>query len=85
MSLILFLLFGLVIGALARLIVPGSEPGGWIVTMLFGIGGSFFGAFLGRFLGVYREGEPAGFLLSLLGAICLVAAYHALWRRARTI
>jgi uncharacterized membrane protein YeaQ/YmgE (transglycosylase-associated protein family) len=80
-SLILFLLFGLIVGAIARLIVPGREPGGWIVSMLIGIVGSFVGGFLGRALGLYREGEPAGFFMSLVGAVLLVAAYHAMTRR----
>jgi uncharacterized membrane protein YeaQ/YmgE (transglycosylase-associated protein family) len=82
MSIILFLVFGLVVGALARLIVPGREPGGWGISMLLGIAGSFLGGFLGRLAGLYREGEPAGFIMSLIGAIVLVAGYHALSRRA---
>jgi len=82
MSIILFLVFGLVVGALARLIVPGREPGGWGISMLLGIAGSFLGGFLGRVVGLYREGEPAGFIMSLIGAIVLVAGYHVLARRA---
>jgi len=81
MHLILFLLFGLIVGAIARLIVPGREPGGWIISMLIGVVGSFLGGFLGRAIGLYREGEPAGFVMSLLGAIILVVAYHAITRR----
>jgi uncharacterized membrane protein YeaQ/YmgE (transglycosylase-associated protein family) len=85
MNLILFLLFGLIVGALARFIVPGREPGGWIVSILIGIAGSFIGGFLGRALGFYREGEPAGFLMSLLGAVFLVVAYHAVAGRRRLV
>ena len=85
MHLILFLIFGLVVGALARLIVPGREAGGWLVSMLLGVAGSFAGGFVGRALGIYREGEPAGFVMSLLGAIVLVVAYHAITRRRRLI
>lgn len=81
MHFILFLVFGLVVGALARLIVPGKEPGGWVVSMLIGIAGSMLGGFIGRGLSIYREGEPAGFVMSLLGAIILVAAYHAIAKR----
>jgi uncharacterized membrane protein YeaQ/YmgE (transglycosylase-associated protein family) len=77
MSFILFLLFGLIVGALARLIVPGREPGGWVVSMLIGVVGSVVGGLLGRAVGFYREGETAGFLMALLGAVLLVAAYHA--------
>lgn len=83
MDFILFLLFGLVVGALARLIVPGKEPGGWGVSMIIGILGSFLGGFMGRIVFLYREGEPAGFVMSLLGAILLVVGYQALIGRRR--
>jgi len=85
MNLILFLLFGLIVGALARFIVPGREPGGWIVSILIGVAGSFIGGFLGRALGFYREGEPAGFVMSLVGAVLLVVAYHAVAGRRRLV
>ncbi len=81
MSIILFLVFGLIVGALARLIVPGREPGGWVVSMVLGVVGSFLGGFLGRAFLSYREGEPAGFIMSLLGAIIVVVAYHAIAKR----
>lgn len=81
MSILLFLVFGLVVGAIARLIVPGREPGGWVVSMILGVLGSFLGGYLGRGLGWYRDGEPAGFLMSLLGAVILVVIYHAITRR----
>ncbi len=81
MHTILFLVFGLIVGALARVVVPGKDPGGWIVSMVLGVVGSFLGAFLGRALSIYREGEPAGFVMSLLGAIIVVVAYHAIARR----
>jgi len=85
MHLIMFLIFGLVVGALARLIVPGREPGGWVVSMVLGVLGSFLGGYLGQALNLYREGEPAGFLMSLLGAVVLVVGYHAIMRaRNRT-
>jgi len=76
MHLIAFLLFGLFIGAVARLIVPGKEPGGWVVSLLLGVGGAYLGAFVGRAMGLYHQGQSAGFVMSLLGAIVLVAAYH---------
>ena len=81
MQIILFLVFGLIVGAIARVIVPGKDPGGWIVSMVLGVIGSFLGGFLGRALSIYREGEPAGFVMSLLGAIIVVVAYHAIARR----
>lgn len=84
MSILLFLLFGLVVGALARLIVPGREPGGWVVSMGLGVAGALLGGFLGRVMGFYREGEPAGFIMSLIGAVLVVGVYQALTRRTAT-
>jgi uncharacterized membrane protein YeaQ/YmgE (transglycosylase-associated protein family) len=83
MHLILFLLFGLIVGAIARFLVPGREPGGGLVSMGIGIAGSFLGGFLGRALGLYQEGEPTGFFMALLGAIILVVGYHAVRMRRR--
>ena len=81
MHFLLFLLLGLVVGALARLIVPGREPGGWIVSMALGVAGAFAGGLFGWALGFYREGEPAGFIMSLLGAIVMVIAHQAITHR----
>jgi uncharacterized membrane protein YeaQ/YmgE (transglycosylase-associated protein family) len=85
MHLLIFLAFGLIVGAVARLLVPGREPGGWIISMLLGVAGSFLGGFLGRAMGLYQEGEPAGFFMSLVGAVIVVAAYAALARRRATV
>ena len=76
MHIIVFLLFGLLVGTMARWIVPGREPGGWIISILLGLGGSLLGGYFGRVVGMYREGQPAGFVMSLLGAVALVAVYH---------
>ena len=82
MSIILFLLFGLIVGAIARFIVPGSERGGWAISMVLGVAGSLLGALVGRALGVYDETQTTGgFFMSLLGAVVLVAGYHAVARR----
>jgi uncharacterized membrane protein YeaQ/YmgE (transglycosylase-associated protein family) len=81
MHMILFLIFGLIVGALARFLVRGREPGGWVVSTLLGVAGSFTGAFLGRELGLYRSGEPAGFVMSVLGAVLLLVLYHVVTRR----
>jgi len=70
------LIIGLVVGALAKLIMPGRDPGGIIVTMLIGIAGSFIATFLGRALGWYRNGQGAGFIASLIGAIVLLWIYR---------
>ena len=73
---------GLVVGALARLIMPGKDPGGIWVTMLLGIAGSFVGTWLGRLVGHYEAGDRAGFIMSLIGALVLLAVYHFFKRRA---
>ncbi len=84
MELITWIIFGLVIGALAKLIMPGRDPGGIIVTILLGIAGALLGGFVGRALGFYRPGEPAGWIMSILGAVLLLIIYRAVaGRRAR--
>lgn len=76
----------MVVGALAKLIMPGKDPGGIFVTMLLGIAGAFLGTFLGRFIGHYGPDQSAGFLMSLLGAIILLGLYHLIQRsRSRTV
>jgi uncharacterized membrane protein YeaQ/YmgE (transglycosylase-associated protein family) len=84
MGVIGWIIFGLIVGAIAKLLMPGKDPGGFIVTILLGIVGALLGGFLGRALGWYREGEAAGFLMSLVGAVILLAIYRmAISRRAR--
>ena len=81
MGFITMLIVGLVIGALAKLVMPGRDPGGIIITILLGIVGSIVAGFLGRSLGWYREGEPAGFIASIIGAIIVLALYRAVTGR----
>jgi uncharacterized membrane protein YeaQ/YmgE (transglycosylase-associated protein family) len=81
MHLIWTLLIGLVIGAVAKLLMPGKDPGGIIVTMLIGIAGSFIATYAGRALGWYQEGQSAGFIMSVLGAIVLLGLYHLIRRK----
>jgi uncharacterized membrane protein YeaQ/YmgE (transglycosylase-associated protein family) len=76
-----WIVFGLIVGALAKLVMPGRDPGGIIVTMLLGIAGALLGGFLGRALGLYGPGEAAGFLMSFLGAVILLALYRMMVRR----
>jgi uncharacterized membrane protein YeaQ/YmgE (transglycosylase-associated protein family) len=70
-----------VVGALAKLVMPGRDPGGIIVTMLLGIAGALLGGFLGRAMGLYGPGEAAGFLMSFLGAVILLMLYRMMMRR----
>ncbi len=81
LSLLWTAIIGLVVGALAKLIMPGKDPGGIWVTMLIGIAGSFVGTFLGRLVGHYQPGESAGFIMSLVGALILLAIYHFIKRK----
>ena len=76
-----WILFGLIVGALAKLVMPGRDPGGIIVTMLIGIAGSMLGGFMGRAAGLYGPGEAAGFLMSFLGAVILLMLYRMMVRR----
>lgn len=78
------LLVGLVVGAIAKFLMPGRDPGGIIVTMLIGVAGSFLAHFIGAQAGWYNEGEPAGFIASVVGAVVLLAIYRAVTGR-RTI
>ena len=71
-----WILFGLIVGAIAKLLMPGSDPGGIIVTMLIGIVGSLIGGFIGRALGWYGPNQGAGFLMSLVGAVILLWIYR---------
>jgi uncharacterized membrane protein YeaQ/YmgE (transglycosylase-associated protein family) len=77
------LIIGLIVGAIAKLIMPGKDPGGIIVTMLIGIAGAFIAGLLGRALGWYGEGEPAGFIASVVGAILLLIIYRLVTRNRR--
>ena len=84
MMLIWTLIIGLIVGAVAKLLMPGKDPGGIIVTMLLGIAGSFVGTFIGRALGLYRDGNSAGFIVSVIGAIILLWIYRMFRTRKAT-
>jgi len=77
-----WILFGLVVGIIAKLLMPGRDPGGFIITALLGIAGAVIGGFVGRAMGLYAPGEPAGFLMSTAGAVILLFIYHMLRRPA---
>ena len=76
MHLLWMCIVGLVAGALAKLIMPGKDPGGILITMLLGIAGSVVAGFLGRVLGLYEPGQGAGLIMSVLGAILILAIYR---------
>ena len=83
MGILGWLLFGLVIGALAKFVMPGRDGGGIFVTIILGIVGAMLGGFLGRALGLYQQNEPAGFIGALVGAIVVLAIYRMATGRRR--
>jgi uncharacterized membrane protein YeaQ/YmgE (transglycosylase-associated protein family) len=76
------IIFGLIVGFVAKLLMPGKDPGGFIITILLGIVGSVVGRWLGQALGLYGPDEAAGFLMSLVGAVLLLAIYRAVTKRS---
>ena len=78
MTIIWTIIIGFVIGLIARALMPGRDPAGFIITTVLGIAGALVGSFLGRVLGLYLAGEPASLLMSVLGAILLLVAYRYL-------
>ena len=76
-----WILIGLIAGALAKLIMPGKDPGGCIVTILLGIGGALLAGFVGNAVGWYSQGQSGGFIAATLGAIVILWIYRLLNRR----
>jgi uncharacterized membrane protein YeaQ/YmgE (transglycosylase-associated protein family) len=81
MSILIWIVFGLVVGIIAKLLMPGRDPGGFIVTTLLGIAGALLGGFIGRAMGLYAENQSAGWLMSIAGAILLLVIYRMMVRR----
>jgi uncharacterized membrane protein YeaQ/YmgE (transglycosylase-associated protein family) len=80
-SILTTLIIGLLVGAVAKLLMPGKDPGGWIVTILLGIAGALLAGYLGQAVGWYQPGQPAGFIASVVGAIVLLLLYRLLFKR----
>ena len=76
MDILLWIVFGLLVGVVAKFILPGRDPGGIVVTIVLGIVGAMVGGWLGRVLGFYRPGEVAGFIMAVVGAIVILALYR---------
>jgi len=82
MHLLWTLIIGLIIGAVAKLLMPGKDPGGIIITMLLGVAGSLVATYLGQAIGWYGPGSPAGFIASVIGAMLLLFIYRMFARRS---
>jgi uncharacterized membrane protein YeaQ/YmgE (transglycosylase-associated protein family) len=85
LSFLSLILFGLVVGVIAKLLMPGRDPGGFIVTILLGIAGAVIGGYVGRLMGFYGPNEGAGFFMALLGAVLLLALYRLTIRRKTVV
>ena len=81
MVILSWILFGLVVDVIAKLLMPGRDPGGFVITILLGIAGALFGGFIGRAMGFYGDNQGAGWIMSILGAIVLLALYRMMARR----
>jgi uncharacterized membrane protein YeaQ/YmgE (transglycosylase-associated protein family) len=77
-------LIGLIIGAVAKFLMPGRDPGGIWITMLLGVAGSFLATYLGQAIGWYQPGQSAGFIMSVIGALILLFIYHLFRRKSAT-
>jgi uncharacterized membrane protein YeaQ/YmgE (transglycosylase-associated protein family) len=84
MSILATLVIGFLVGLIAKLLMPGRDPGGFIVTILLGIVGAFVATYLGQTLGWYRPGEAAGFIGSVIGALIVLAIYRLIAGRRAT-
>ena len=85
MSIIGWIFFGLVVGVIGKLLMPGRDPGGFVVTILLGIAGALLGGFVGRMLGLYGEGDPVGFIMAVIGSIILLMIYRLAVGRGHTV
>jgi len=81
MGILAWIVFGLVVGIIAKVLTPGRDPGGIIITMLLGIAGALLGGFIGRAMGFYGPDQPAGWLMSIGGAVVLLLLYRLMVRR----
>jgi uncharacterized membrane protein YeaQ/YmgE (transglycosylase-associated protein family) len=77
-SILGWIVFGLIVGVIAKFLMPGRDPGGFVITIVLGIAGAVVGGWLGRIAGFYGPGEPAGFLMALVGALLLLFLYRKL-------
>jgi len=79
------IVFGLVVGIVAKFLMPGRDPGGFVITAILGIVGALVGGFVGRSIGWYGEGDPVGFVMAVIGSIIVLALYRVTWGRTATV
>jgi uncharacterized membrane protein YeaQ/YmgE (transglycosylase-associated protein family) len=71
-----WIVFGLVVGIVAKFLMPGRDPGGFVITAILGIVGALVGGFVGRVIGLYGDGDPVGFIMAVVGSIIVLAVYR---------
>ena len=81
MAILSTLLVGLIVGAIAKLLMPGKDPGGFIITILLGIAGALVATYIGQAIGWYKAGQPAGWIMSVIGAMILLLLYRLMFKR----
>jgi uncharacterized membrane protein YeaQ/YmgE (transglycosylase-associated protein family) len=84
MSAIGWIVFGLIVGVVGKLLMPGKDPGGFLATVAIGIIGALFGGMLGRMIGMYGQDDPVGFVMAVIGAILFLWLYRVFTRRGET-
>ena len=84
MAIVGWIVFGLIVGVVAKVLTPGPDPGGWILTIVLGIAGALLGGFIGRGTGWYRDDEPVGFLMAVLGAVLILVVRRKMAGTTRT-
>ena len=85
MSIIWAIIIGFIVGLVAKFLMPGRDPGGFIVTTLLGIVGALVATFLGQAIGIYAAGQSAGFIGAVIGAIVVLLVYHMVRGRRRVV
>jgi uncharacterized membrane protein YeaQ/YmgE (transglycosylase-associated protein family) len=85
MDILVWIVFGLVVGIVAKLLMPGRDPGGIILTIVLGVVGALLGGWLGRVMGLYRQGEAAGFVMAVVGAIIVLVLYRLVLPSSRRV
>ena len=81
MAILSTIIVGLIVGAIAKLLMPGKDPGGFIITILLGIAGALLATYLGQAVGWYQAGDKAGWIMSIIGAMILLLLYRLLFKR----
>ncbi|GJL58512.1 MAG: hypothetical protein NPIRA03_13690 [Nitrospirales bacterium] len=84
MSIIGWIVFGLIVGVVGKILMPGKDPGGFLATVAIGIIGALFGGMLGRMIGMYGQDDPVGFVMAVIGAILFLWLYRVITRRGDT-